>query len=70
MCVVLISVVQKSDSVIYYIYIYIYKHIYIYLLKIFFHYGLSQDIDCSSLYYIVQVGPRGLLVLYIIAYIS
>ena len=43
--VVLISAVQQSDSV---IHIYIYTHI---LLKIIFHYDLSQDIDYNSLSY-------------------
>ena len=41
----LISAVQQSDSVI---------HIYI-LFYILFHYGLSQDVEYSSLYY--TVGP-------------
>ena len=41
---VLISTVQQNDSVIYILYIYILCHI-------LFHYGLSQDIKYSSLYY-------------------
>ena len=40
----LISAVQQSDSL--YIYTYIIFHI-------LFHYGLSQDIECSSLCYTV-----------------
>ena len=39
--VVLISAVQQSDSVI---------HIYTFFSMFFFHYGLSQDIEYSSLY--------------------
>ena len=50
--VVLISAVQQSDSVI---------HTYI-LFHILFHYGLSQDIEYSSLCY--PVGPCWLLILY------
>ena len=43
--VVLISAVQQSDSVI---------HIYIDIVfHILFHYGLPQDVECSSLCYIV-----------------
>ena len=53
-CNVLISAVQKSDSVI---------HIYV-LFHILFHYGLSQDIEYSSLCF--TVGPCCLSVLYII----
>ena len=48
----LISAVQQSDC-----YIYILFHI-------LFHYGLSQDIECSSLCY--TVGPSCLLVLFFI----
>ena len=45
--VVLISAVQESDSVMHiYIFMYIYLHIYI-----LFHYGLSEDIECSCLCY-------------------
>ena len=50
----LISAVQKSDSVI---------HAYT-LFIFFFHYGLSQDIEYSSLCY--TVGPCCLSILYII----
>ena len=52
--VVLISAVQQSDSVI---------HICI-LFLILFHYGLSQDIESSSLCY--TVGPCCLSILYIL----
>ena len=52
--VVLISAVQHSDSVI---------HICI-LFHILFHYGLSQDIEYSSLCH--RVGPCCLSILYII----
>ena len=46
--VVLISTVQQSGS-------YIYEYIYIYILfHILFHYGLSQDIEYSSLCYTVE----------------
>ena len=44
--IVLISAIQQSDLVVrvcIYIYIYIYK-----FLKILFHYGFSQDIECNS----------------------
>ena len=41
--------------------------IYIHFLNILFHYGLSQDIEYSSLCY--TVGPCCLSILYIIAYI-
>ena len=64
--VVLISTIQKSDSVIC-MYIYIYTHTYIHSLNIPFHYGLSQDIEYSSLCYIAR--PYCLAILYIIAYI-
>ena len=50
--VVLITAVQQSDSVI---------HIYTF----FFHYGLSQDTEYSSLCY--RVGPCCLSILYVIA---
>ena len=66
----LISSVQQSDSVIHiythiyihvythtYIYTYIYIYIYIYIYVLFhvlFHYGLSLDIEYSSLCYIVR----------------
>ena len=59
--VVLISAVQQSDSVI---------HTCMYLDMLFhvlFHYGLSQDIEYSSLYYTVRSGC--LPVLYIIVFI-
>ena len=50
----LVSAVQQSDSVI---------HIYIYILfHILFHYGLSQDIEYSSL--CSTVGPCCLPILY------
>ena len=52
--VVLISAVQQSDSV---------KHMYVYI-YILFHYGLSQDIESTSLRY--PVGPCCLSILYII----
>ena len=39
----------------YYMCIYIYIYIYTLFLNIFFHYGLSQDIESSSLCYVV--GP-------------
>ena len=52
--VVSISAVQQSDSVI---------RIYI-LFKILFHYGLSQDIEYSSLGY--TIGPCCLSILYIV----
>ena len=52
--VVLVSGVQQSDSVI---------HISI-LLNILFHYGLLQDIECSSLCY--MVGLYCLSILYIV----
>ena len=42
-------------------------YIYIYFLNILFHYGLSQDIEYSSLCY--TVGPCCLSILYIKAYI-
>ena len=45
--VMLISPVQQSDSVI--------THIYVFL-NFIFHYGLSQDIEYSSLCYPVVVG--------------
>ena len=48
-----------------YIYKYIHTHILFYIL---FHYGLSQDIDYSSLCY--TVGPCCLSILYIIACFS
>ena len=41
--VVLISAIQQSDSVI---------HTHVLFLCILFHYGLSPDIECSSLYYV------------------
>ena len=44
------SGVQKSDSIIIHVYIYIYTHIYIF--SDYFPYGLLQNIDYSSLYYI------------------
>ena len=51
--VLLNTAVQQSDSYTYVcIYIYIYIHIYI-LFHILFHYGLSQDIEYSSLHYTV-----------------
>ena len=52
---VLISAAQQSDSVIHVIYI---------LFHILFHYGISQDIEYSSLCY--TVGPCCLSILYII----
>ena len=64
----LVSDVQQSDSAIHiyvYIYIYIHTHTYIYILfQILSHYRLLQDIEYSSLYYIV--GPCCLSVLYIV----
>ena len=57
----LISAVQKSDSVIHidiYVYIYIYT-----LFFIFFSIMVSQDIEYSSLCY--TVGPYCLFILYI-----
>ena len=60
--VMLISVAQQSDSVIHtYIYTYQYIHIYIHF-HILFHYGLSQDIEYSSLYY--TAGPYCYISLY------
>ena len=53
--VVLISGVQQSDSVITYIYV---------LFNFIFHYGLSQDIEYSSLCY--PEGPCHLSILYVI----
>jgi len=50
--IVVIAAVQQSDSII---------HIYV-LSHIVFHYGLSQDIEHSSLYYVV--GPCFLAILY------
>ena len=50
--IVVIATVQQSDSII---------HIYV-LSHIIFHYGLSQDIEHSSLYYVV--GPCFLAILY------
>ena len=56
--VVLISAVQQSDSVCEFrVCVHIIFHI--------FHYGLSQDIEYSSLYY--TVGPCCLSVLFTIA---
>ena len=52
--VVLISVVQQSDSVI---------NTYIHIFHILFHYGFSQNIEYSSPYY--TVGPCCLFILYI-----
>ena len=52
--VVLLSAVQQSDSVI---------HIYI-LFYILFHYGLSQDVEYSSL--CSKVGPCCFSIFYII----
>ena len=57
---VLISAVQQSDSI---IHIHIYIHIFVCvcvcvcvcIVRILFHYGLSQNIECSSLCY--TVGP-------------
>ena len=52
-----------------YIHTYIYIYIYIYILvHILFHYGLSQDIEYSSLCY--TVGPCCLSILYIKVCIS
>ena len=56
--VVLFSAVQQIDSVI---------HIYTFFFNILFNYGLSQDIEYSSLWYTVR--PCCLFILYIIAYI-
>ena len=53
--VVLISAVQQCDSVI---------HIYTFLFNIPFHYGLSQEIEYSSLCY--TVGPCCLSILNVI----
>ena len=53
--IMLISTVEQSDSAIHtYIYVYIYIYIYIYIsfFIIFSHYGLSQDIEYSSLCFI------------------
>ena len=47
-----------------YIYLYIYKIYNHILFDILFHYSLSQDIEYSSLYY--MVGPCGLFILYVI----
>ena len=44
--------------------LYTYRHSFFYIL---FHYGLSQDIEYSSLYY--TIGPYCLTILYIIVYI-
>ena len=49
--IVLISAVKQSDSVIH-IYVHIHTHTYTHNL---FHYGLSQDIECSFLD--SKVGP-------------
>ena len=57
--VALITIVQQSDAV---IYIYIYTHAHI-LFHIYFPYSLSQDIEYSSLCYIVR--PCYLSILYI-----
>ena len=66
--VVLISAVQQSDSVLQYTQLYIYIYIYIHILfYILFHYGLSQDIEYSSL--CNTVGPCCLPILYIIVFI-
>ena len=69
--VVLISVIQQSDSVISYIYIMeknMKKNIYVYkLFYILFHYSLSQDIDYSFLCY--TVGPCSLSILCILVFI-
>ena len=55
--VVLISIIQQSDSFIHILYIYIYIHIYIYIMLLFpiiFHDGgLSQGIEYSSMCYTV-----------------
>ena len=56
--IVLVSAIQQNDSVI---------HIYTYFFHMIFHYGLSEDIECSSLCY--TVGHCCLSVLYIIVYI-
>ena len=58
--VVLTSAVQQSDSV-------IYVCVCIYIFHNLFHYGLSQDIEYSSLYY--TAGPCCLFILYIMVYI-
>ena len=58
-CSVSISDVQQSDSVI---------HIYALFFYILFHYGLSQDIEQSSLCY--TIGPCCLSILYIIVCID
>ena len=55
--IVLSSAVQPSDSV---------THMYI-LFQILFHYRLLQDIEYSSLYFIV--GPCWLSILHTIVYI-
>ena len=66
----LVSDVQQSDSVIYFIYIYIYIYTHVHtciLFHILFHYGLLHDIECSSLGY--TVGPCRLSILYTVVYI-
>ena len=47
--------------------LYIHTHIYIYIFHIIFHYGLSQDIEYSSLCY--AVGLCCLSILYIVVYV-
>ena len=60
----LISAVQQSDSV-----IHTHTHIYIHILfYILFHYGLSQDIEHSSLCY--TVGPCCLCILCMCVFLS
>jgi len=56
----LISAVEQSDSVIHYIYIHIH------FFYILFHYGLSQNIEYSSLCY--TVGPCCSSTLYLIVF--
>ena len=53
--VMLLSVIQQSDSMI---------HIYIHLKNIIFHHGLSQEIGYSSLHCVV--GPHCLSILIVI----
>ena len=53
--IVLVSAIQQNDSVI---------HIYTYFFHMIFHYGLSEDIECSSLCY--TVGPCWLSILCIV----